>query len=107
MLTNNPPSTEINPELIVLNLFADESKEDAINDYLIKNQIINKHLLIKLGCYNATPTTGLVVPFSRGIFNGLENFAIYFDNGIRLLPEDEKNYTLADLLLPKSAVLQD
>ncbi|MDV3195497.1 MAG: hypothetical protein Q8894_02140 [Sweet potato little leaf phytoplasma] len=85
-----PPTAEINQELIVLNLFADESKEDAINDYLIENQIINKPLLVKLGCYNATPNTGLVCPLPGGEFEGMEIAAIYFDNGMRILLEDEK-----------------
>ncbi|MDV3174563.1 MAG: hypothetical protein Q8831_00730 ['Bonamia sp.' little leaf phytoplasma] len=89
-----PPAAEINQELIVLNLFADESKEDAINDYLIKNQIINKPLLVKLGCYNATPNTGLVVNLPWGNFDDLEIAAVYFDNGMRLLPEDIKNSSL-------------
>ncbi|MDV3195959.1 MAG: hypothetical protein Q8885_00265 [Candidatus Phytoplasma stylosanthis] len=39
---NKPPAAEINQELIVIHQFADQIKEDAINDYLIEKQIINK-----------------------------------------------------------------
>ncbi|MDV3182482.1 MAG: hypothetical protein Q8869_01240 [Candidatus Phytoplasma australasiaticum] len=70
----------------------------AINDYLIKNQIITQSKFIQIGCYNMTPTTGLVVPLPEGKFEGMDIVAIYFDDGIRLLPKDEKTYTLADLL---------
>ncbi|MDV3139472.1 MAG: hypothetical protein Q8742_01920 [Candidatus Phytoplasma australasiaticum] len=92
-----PSSIESNQELIVIHQFADQSKEEAINDYLIENQIINKPLLIKLGCYNATPNTGLVVPLPEGKFEGMDIATIYFDDGIRLLPK-KPTYSLADLL---------
>ncbi|MDV3202780.1 MAG: hypothetical protein Q8901_02455, partial [Candidatus Phytoplasma stylosanthis] len=92
-----PPAAEINPELIVIHQFADQSKEEAINDYLIENQIINKPILIKLGCYNATPNTGLVVPLPEGKIEGMDIATIYFDEGIRLLPKNP-TYSLADLL---------
>ncbi|CAM12062.1 Conserved hypothetical protein [Candidatus Phytoplasma australiense] len=83
-----------NVELIIINLFVDQSKEKAINDYLIQNKIIKEPKLIKLGCYNITPTTGLITPLPAGGFNGIEIAAIYFDNGVRLLPEDKKTRDL-------------
>ncbi|GLH60565.1 hypothetical protein PAWBP_3030 [Paulownia witches'-broom phytoplasma] len=83
-------------ELIRVNIFVDQSKEEVINNYLIQQKIIQKPKLIKLGCYNPTPNTGLVVPFPLGGFNFLEVEAIYFDDGIRLLPQ--LTSTIADLL---------
>ncbi|WP_320412188.1 hypothetical protein [Candidatus Phytoplasma ziziphi] len=85
-----------NVQLININLFVDQSKEEAINNYLIQQKIIQKPKLIKLGCYNATPNTGLVVPFPLGGFLSFEFEAIYFDDGIRLLPQ--LTYTIEDLL---------
>ncbi|WEX20409.1 MAG: hypothetical protein TB2022_3260 [Candidatus Phytoplasma citri] len=102
-----PPTEEINKELIVIQQFADQSKEDTINDYLIKNQIINEPLLIKLGCYNATPNTGLIVPLPWGNFDDLEIAAIYFDNGMRLLPEDEKTSALKKGITWREEVKQE
>ncbi|AGL90149.1 hypothetical protein [Candidatus Phytoplasma australiense] len=83
-----------NMELIIINLFVDQSKEEAINNYLIKNQIIQEPKLIKLGCYNITPTTGLIAPLPLGTVNGFEIAAIYFDDGVRLLPKNQKTRSL-------------
>ncbi|GLH62023.1 hypothetical protein [Hydrangea phyllody phytoplasma] len=85
-----------NVQLININLFVDQSKEEAINNYLIQQKIIQKPKLIKLGFYNPTPNTGLVVPFPLGGFLSFEFEAIYFDDGIRLLPQ--LTYTIEDLL---------
>ncbi|MDO8079032.1 hypothetical protein OC716_02110 [Candidatus Phytoplasma aurantifolia] len=51
-----PLSTQANVEVILINHFIGQSKEELINHYLIQNQIINEPKLIKLGCYNPTPT---------------------------------------------------
>lgn len=89
---------KVNVELISINLFVDQSKEEAINNYLIVNNIIKEKKFIKLGCYNITPQTGLVAPLPLGKLVGFEIENIYFDDGIRILPENKKNYTLEDLL---------
>ncbi|AGL90522.1 FlxA-like family protein [Candidatus Phytoplasma australiense] len=96
-----------NMELIIINLFGDRSKEKAINDYLIQNQIIQEPKLIKLGCYNATPTTGLVVPLPLGEFNGIEIAAIYFDDGIRLLPENQKTRVLKQRIKQREGMIKE
>ncbi|AGL90520.1 hypothetical protein [Candidatus Phytoplasma australiense] len=57
-----PPQTNVNITFVKQDIYASDNKEKAINEYLIKNKIIQEPKLIKLGCYNATPTTGLVVP---------------------------------------------
>ncbi|AGL90517.1 hypothetical protein SLY_0601 [Strawberry lethal yellows phytoplasma (CPA) str. NZSb11] len=89
-----PTQTNVNITFVKLDIFASDNKEKAINKYLIKNKIIKEPKLIKLGCYNATPTTGLVVPLPLGEFNGIEIAAIYFDDGVRLLPEHQKTRSL-------------
>ncbi|AGL90893.1 hypothetical protein [Candidatus Phytoplasma australiense] len=57
-----PTQTNVNITFVKQNIYASDNKEKAINEYLIKNKIIKEPKLTKLGCYNATPTTGLVVP---------------------------------------------
>ncbi|AGL90036.1 hypothetical protein [Candidatus Phytoplasma australiense] len=57
-----PTQTNVNITFVKLDIFASDNKEKAINEYLIKNKIIKEPKPTKLGCYNATPTTGLVVP---------------------------------------------
>ncbi|MDV3201488.1 MAG: hypothetical protein Q8872_01250 [Candidatus Phytoplasma australasiaticum] len=90
--------TNVNIHLVKLNIMASESKEKAINDYLFENQIINQPKLIKLGCYNVTPTTGLVAPLpSQNTWENDIIEAIYFDAGIRVLPEAPSS-SLPDLL---------
>ncbi|MDV3189012.1 MAG: hypothetical protein Q8844_01360 [Pigeon pea little leaf phytoplasma] len=92
-----PPNVNLN--LVKLDILVSESKEKAINDYLIKNQIINQPKLIKLGCYNITPTTGLVAPLpAKNIWGNDEIEVIYFDDGIRVLPSESLKYTIHDLL---------
>ncbi|WP_349402041.1 putative membrane protein [Candidatus Phytoplasma solani] len=84
--------------LVVTNIFTDQNKEEEINNYLMKNNIIKEPKLIKLGCYNATPTTGLVLPLPSKTFCDIPIEAIYFDDGIRILPEDNQNCNIEDLL---------
>ncbi|QTX03275.1 hypothetical protein LFWB_7220 [Candidatus Phytoplasma luffae] len=89
-------------------MFADQNKEEAINNYLIKNNIIKEPKLIKLGCYNATPHTGLVLPlpFGKFLFE-FEIDAIYFDDGIRLLSENRNIQSLRNRLEWKQEFLQE
>ncbi|KND62795.1 hypothetical protein [Candidatus Phytoplasma phoenicium] len=44
--------------------------------------------MIKLGCYNATSSTGLVLPLPQNTFHDIPIDAIYFDDGVRILPEN-------------------
>ncbi|MGL9687718.1 MAG: hypothetical protein ACQBVK_02935 [Candidatus Phytoplasma sp. TWB_XP] len=89
---------KVNAELISIDLFVGQSKEEAINNYLIQQKIIQKPKLIKLGCYNITPTTGLIAPLPLGNYLFFEIGAVYFDDGIRLLPEDRKTGYLKDII---------
>ncbi|AGL90478.1 hypothetical protein [Candidatus Phytoplasma australiense] len=89
-VNKQPTQTNVNITFVNQDIFASDNKEKAINEYLIKNKIIQEPKLIKLGCYNITPTTGLIAPLPAGGFNGIEIAAIYFDDGIRLLPENQK-----------------
>ncbi|MDV3198462.1 MAG: hypothetical protein Q8888_02315 [Vigna little leaf phytoplasma] len=57
-----------------------------------------KEKVIRLGCYNATPTTGLVLPFPPGKYQGKHIQAVYFDEGIRVLPENLSPVPFTDLL---------
>nr|ABU55755.1 hypothetical protein [Clover phyllody phytoplasma] len=90
---------EIQPQinLVVSNIFTDQNKEEVINHYLIENNIIKETKLIKLGCYNATSHTGLVLPLPSKTFHEIEIDAIYFDDGIRIIPENQC-YAIEDLL---------
>ncbi|QTX03071.1 hypothetical protein LFWB_5500 [Candidatus Phytoplasma luffae] len=103
-----PQEENVNIELIIIEMFADQNKEEAINNYLIKNNIIKEPKLIKLGCYNATPHTGLVLPlpFGKFLFE-FEIDAIYFDDGIRLLSENRNIQSLRNRLEWKQEFLQE
>ncbi|KOR75224.1 hypothetical protein CPX_001816, partial [Candidatus Phytoplasma pruni] len=89
---------EIKPQinLIVSNIFTDQNKEEVINHYLINNNIIKQPKLIKLGCYNATPNTGLVAPLPSRTFHEIDIDAVYFDDGIRFMEPHQGN--IDDLL---------
>ncbi|MDV3157494.1 MAG: hypothetical protein Q8760_02040 [Candidatus Phytoplasma australasiaticum] len=88
--------TNVNINLVKLDILVSDSKEKAINDYLIENKIINQPKLIKLGCYNITPDTGLVSPLPyKNIWGNDEIEVIYFDDGIRVLPSESLKYTLS------------
>ncbi|WP_320414844.1 DUF2963 domain-containing protein [Mulberry dwarf phytoplasma] len=87
---------KVNLKVIISNIFVDQSKEEVINAKLTQMVDSQKPKLIKLGCYNATPNTGLVVPLPSDDWNGLKIEAIYFDDGIRLLPQETS--TIDDLL---------
>ncbi|WP_227807115.1 DUF2963 domain-containing protein [Mulberry dwarf phytoplasma] len=51
---------------VIIPLFADENKTEAINKYLINKGIFHKERLITLSCYNPTPNTGVVLPIPEG-----------------------------------------
>ncbi|WP_342386444.1 hypothetical protein [Candidatus Phytoplasma asteris] len=68
-----------------------------INHYLMENNIIKEPKLIKLGCYNATPHTGLVLSLPSKTFHEIDIDTIYFDDGIRIIPENQC-YAIEDLL---------
>ncbi|MGE9276611.1 MAG: hypothetical protein ACQKHC_01805 [Candidatus Phytoplasma pruni] len=89
---------EIQPQinLVVSNIFNDQNKEEVINHYLMENNIIEEPKLIKLGCYNTTPNTGLVVPLPQENLNDIQIDAIYFDDGIRIIEPQQGN--IQDLL---------
>ncbi|MBS2126594.1 hypothetical protein J8J04_02775 ['Fragaria x ananassa' phyllody phytoplasma] len=87
-----------NIQLIVSNIFIGQNKEEIINQYLINNNIIKEPKLIKLGCYNATPNTGLVVPLPQEILNDVQIDAIYFDDGIRIMNESPKKQFLKEFI---------
>ncbi|MEC4558607.1 MAG: hypothetical protein U9532_00210 ['Conium maculatum' witches'-broom phytoplasma] len=82
-----PNEDNPNIQLIVSNIFVGQSKEEVINEYLINENIIKEPKLIKLGCYNVTPNTGLVAPLPQETFNDVPIDAIYFDYGIRIMSE--------------------
>ncbi|WP_373402598.1 hypothetical protein [Candidatus Phytoplasma solani] len=92
----NPPKIH----LLQQNIYVGQSKEEAINKYLISNQITNHTKVINPYCYNTTPTTGLVLPLPSKNFHEIDIDAIYFDAGIRIMPENtpNKTYTINDLL---------
>ncbi|MDC9032173.1 hypothetical protein [Columbia Basin potato purple top phytoplasma] len=90
-----PPQEEQSRiNLVVSKIFTDQNKEEVINRYLIENNIIKEPKLIKLGCYNATQHTGLVLPLPSETFHEIDIDAIYFDDGIRILPENPKTQSL-------------
>ncbi|AYJ01095.1 hypothetical protein CWO85_00895 [Candidatus Phytoplasma ziziphi] len=95
-VNQKPQEENVNKELIIINMFADQNQEEAINQYLIENNIIKKPKIIKLGCYNATTNTGLVLPLPTETLNSLKIEAIYFDDGIRII--DSNKHNLNDLL---------
>ncbi|QKX95088.1 hypothetical protein [Candidatus Phytoplasma asteris] len=64
----------------------------------MENNIIKEPKLIKLGCYNATSHTGLVLPLPSKTFHEIDIDAIYFDDGIRIIPENQKTQSLRSTL---------
>ncbi|MBS2126548.1 hypothetical protein J8J04_02510 ['Fragaria x ananassa' phyllody phytoplasma] len=96
MLNQKPNEDNPNIKLILSNIFVGQSKEEVVNQYLINNNIIKEPKLIKLGCYNVTPNTGLVVPLPLTYYNGHHIEDIYFDDGIRIMKPQQGN--IEDLL---------
>ncbi|MCQ9618815.1 MAG: hypothetical protein NOI47_000397 [Candidatus Phytoplasma pruni] len=94
-----PQDENVNIKLIVSDIFADQNKEEIINRWLINNNIIKQPKLIKLGCYNATPNTGLVAPLPSRTFHEIDIDAVYFDDGIRIMEPHQGNI---DVLLKLS-----
>nr|WP_017192188.1 hypothetical protein [Milkweed yellows phytoplasma] len=92
-----PQDENVNIKIIVTEILANKSKEEVINNYLIQKNIIKQPKLIKLGCYNVTPNTGLVLPLPQETFHDIQIDAIYFDDGIRILSENQ-SYAIEDLL---------
>ncbi|WP_373375506.1 hypothetical protein [Candidatus Phytoplasma solani] len=92
----NPPKIH----LIAQDIYVGQSKEEAINKYLISNQITNHTKVINPYCYNTTHNTGIVIPLPTSSYNSHTIDTIYFDAGIRIMPENtpNKTYTINDLL---------
>ncbi|MFG6084866.1 MAG: hypothetical protein AB3F67_1320 [Candidatus Phytoplasma solani] len=92
----NPPKIH----LLQQNIYVGQSKEEAINKYLISNQITNHTKVIRPSCYNTTHNTGIVIPLPTSSYNSHTIDAVYFDAGIRIMPENtpNKTYTINDLL---------
>ncbi|MCQ9618826.1 MAG: hypothetical protein NOI47_000408 [Candidatus Phytoplasma pruni] len=88
-----PQDENVNIKVIVSDIFADQNKEERINQYLINNNIIKQPKLIKLGCYNATTNTGLVAPLPSRTFHEIDIDAVYFDDGIRIIKEQPRTKT--------------
>ncbi|WP_026071935.1 hypothetical protein, partial [Vaccinium witches'-broom phytoplasma] len=91
-----PQDENVNIKIIVTEILANKSKEEVINNYLIQKNIIKQPKLIKLGCYNVTPNTGLVLPLPQETFHDIQIDAIYFDDGIRIMDPQQGN--IQDLL---------
>ncbi|MDW3617971.1 MAG: hypothetical protein QFY14_02660 [Candidatus Phytoplasma pruni] len=91
-----PQEEKVNIKVIVSHITVKENKEEIINRWLINNNIIKQPKLIKLGCYNATPNTGLVAPLPSRTFHEIDIDAVYFDDGIRFMEPHQGN--IDDLL---------
>ncbi|KXT29434.1 hypothetical protein AXA84_0079 [Candidatus Phytoplasma oryzae] len=68
-----------------------ENIEDYINNYLLKNNIIQQSKLVQIGCFNKSPDTEIIFNLPQGKYNGYNISAIYFDNGIRSIDSSDKN----------------
>ncbi|GFZ75104.1 hypothetical protein HPP_0620 [Hydrangea phyllody phytoplasma] len=105
--TQTRQKEHVNIEVKKIDIFADQNKVEVLEKYLIEEKIIQKQKLIKLGCYNITPDTDLVAPLPSDDWNGLKIEAMYFDDGIRILPINPKHQRGQNLNNPQTYTIED